>query len=163
MENKKSLIAALTVLGLLILTAALVLIDRQTAEPDPAVPATMNVGVYFIRFFESGEEFVRVERSVPYAADAGQAALAELLSGTRPVEEAAGLSSAINEGVELLSLNIENGTAYADFSAELGAGVAGSARVMAIRGQIEQTLLELPAVSAVSISIDGASEEILQP
>ena len=63
----------------------------------------------------------------------------------------------------LQDLVIEDGVATADFNARLDEGVAGSAMVMAIRGQIEQTLLQFPTVDEVVISVDGETEEVLQP
>jgi spore germination protein GerM len=72
--------------------------------------------------------------------------------------------SSINPGVILQQLTInEEGVAHADFSPELDRQVGGSCRVQAIRAQIENTLLEFPTVNDVVISINGRTEDILQP
>lgn len=65
--------------------------------------------------------------------------------------------------VKLLKLTIENGVATANFSPELQAYGGGSARVQAIRQQIERTLKQFPSVQQVVIQIDGQSEGVLQP
>jgi spore germination protein GerM len=57
---------------------------------------------------------------------------------------------------------IEDGVAYADFSSELEVS-GGSAMVMMIREQIEKTLLQFETIDSVVISIEGDSEEVLQP
>lgn len=50
--------------------------------------------------------------------------------------------SSIPEGVEIEEFALRAGTAYVSFSAEIERGVAGSARVQAIREQIRRTLLQ---------------------
>lgn len=64
---------------------------------------------------------------------------------------------------QLQSLEIEDGVAQVDFSQDLDEGVAGSARVMALREQIKKTLLQFETVDEVVISVDGQTEGILQP
>ncbi|MDD3123440.1 MAG: GerMN domain-containing protein, partial [Candidatus Izemoplasmatales bacterium] len=58
---------------------------------------------------------------------------------------------------------LEGEVATVDFNEKLQEGVAGSATVMAIRNQIERTLLQFDYITEVVISINGDSEEILQP
>lgn len=91
-----------------------------------------------------------------------RAALTELLDGTTPAEEDRGYFTSLPEDVEVRSLRIENGIAHADFDATLNQA-AGSCRVLAIRAQIERTLLRLPTVTDVVISVEGNVEEALQP
>ena len=50
-----------------------------------------------------------------------------------------------------------------DFDSNLEKNVGGSCRVAAIRNQITQTLLQFKTVQSVIISIDGRTEDILQP
>ena len=90
-------------------------------------------------------------------------ALWELLRGVTAAEASLGFMTGLNPGVELLSLKIEDGVAQADFNEALIKGVAGSCRVMAIRSQIESTLKQFPSVKSVIISVNGRSEDILQP
>lgn len=103
-----------------------------------------------------------VARAVePERADAA-AALAELLEGPTRAERGRGYLTSIPEGAGLRSLRVESGTAYADFDRGLDRA-AGSCRVLAIRAQIERTLLRLPGIDDVVISVEGDVEEALQP
>ncbi|MGM0482593.1 MAG: GerMN domain-containing protein, partial [Patescibacteria group bacterium] len=90
-------------------------------------------------------------------------ALEELLAGPTEEEEDQGYSTAINEGVEILDFSIQEGTAQVDFSSELNEDVAGSATVLAIRGQIENTLRQFDPVDNVVIMVEGEEEGVLQP
>jgi spore germination protein GerM len=60
-------------------------------------------------------------------------------------------------------LTIEDGVAKVDFNEQLEYEVSGSCRVSAIRAQITETLKQFPTVKEVIISIDGRTEDILQP
>ncbi|MFH1284864.1 MAG: GerMN domain-containing protein [Candidatus Peregrinibacteria bacterium] len=104
-----------------------------------------------------------VVRTVPHTSAVAQAALEELLNGPTSAEMADGYSTTINDNVTLNSISIENGVASADFDSQLGYQVGGSCRVAAIRSQIDHTLLQFPTVDNIVVSIDGNSEDILQP
>ena len=136
-----------------------------TSTPTEAKPApqTRRLLVYFPRLTQSDVEFVPVSRDVPATPAVGRAALGELLKGPTAEEKARGLSMPIPEGVRLLSLRIVDGTAYADFDRRLEEGVGGSLRVMTIRRSIELTLKQFSTVQRVVISIEGRTEDILQP
>jgi spore germination protein GerM len=67
------------------------------------------------------------------------------------------------EGVKVQSLSIEGGVARVDLSEELEEGVGGSCMVASITAQITETLKQFPTVDSVIISIDGRTEDILQP
>lgn len=101
---------------------------------------------------------MRTGEAVPWP----EAALRSLLSGPGGEEAEAGFLTEIPENVALRSLDIRNGVARADFSSEMNA-VAGSCRVIAIRAQIERTLLQFPEIREVVISVEGNVEEALQP
>lgn len=105
-----------------------------------------------------------VQRTVDRTQAVARAALTELLEGPTQEEiEQGRYVTNIPEGVEIQSLEIRDGTAYADFSQALQENVGGSCRVTAIRAQIEETLLQFESVDDVVISIDGETETILQP
>lgn len=105
-----------------------------------------------------------VTRSVAKTDAPAKAALEELLKGATEAEKAEKYSTALNEGVMLKSVTIENGVAKADFDEQLGFQVGGSCRVTAIRAQIEETLKQFSTVSEVQISINGVGDDmILQP
>lgn len=105
-----------------------------------------------------------VERIIAKTETPARATLELLLAGNLTNEEkAAGFSTSINPGVKIQSLTIENGVAKVDFNEQLQYQVGGSCRVSAIRAQITETLKQFPTVSSVVISIDGRTEDILQP
>ena len=104
-----------------------------------------------------------VEREVPKTLAVAKAALEELLKGPTDDEKSQGFFTSINTGVKIQSLKVENGTAKVDFDEQLEFQVGGSCRVSAIRAQITQTLKQFPTVKDVIISIDGRTEDILQP
>jgi hypothetical protein len=121
----------------------------------------LELDVYFYKIEDGMEELGVVTRRVPVTQNVGTVALESLLEGPTAEELADGYQTAIGEGVRLLSLRIEDYVAYADFSSELDA--SGSATVMMIREQIEKTLLQFDTVEDVVISIEGETEEVLQP
>ena len=86
-----------------------------------------------------------------------------LLTGVTKEEEKEGYFSSLNPLTRINKIIIEDGTAYADFSRELNEGAAGSCKVSAIRSQIENTLKQFPEINDVVISVNGDSENILQP
>lgn len=104
-----------------------------------------------------------VEREVAKTEVVARAALTELLKGATEEEEGNEFYSNINSGVKIEGLTIENGTARVDFDEQLESGVAGSCRVTAIRSQITETLKQFSTVNDVIISINGRTEDILQP
>jgi hypothetical protein len=104
-----------------------------------------------------------VERRIPKTQGAARAAVEELLAGVKKLEADQGYFSSINEGAKLQKIIIRDGIAYADFDEALQRGVGGSCRVTAIAAQITETLKQFPAVKGVKISIDGRTEDILQP
>ena len=92
-----------------------------------------------------------------------RAALEQLLRGPTEAEKAQGFFTSINSGVKIQSLTIQAGTAYVDFDDQIEFQVGGSCRVSAIRAEITQTLKQFPTVSEVIISVNGRTEDILQP
>ncbi|MDD4761898.1 MAG: Gmad2 immunoglobulin-like domain-containing protein [Candidatus Pacebacteria bacterium] len=77
-------------------------------------------------------------------------------------EKTAGYFSSLPEDAKLISLNIKDGAAYADFNSSFNS-VGGSCRVSAIRSQIENTLKQFSSVKKVVISANGDVESALQP
>jgi len=92
------------------------------------------------------------------------AAIESLLEGPTEEEVEEGYATSIPLSVSLLSLTIdEDGVATVDFSEELDNGVAGSCLVSAIRSQITTTLEQFSEIKEIVISVNGESEESLQP
>lgn len=128
---------------------------------------TMDVKVYFNNS-KLGQDYScnmvsMILREIPKTEGVARAALEELLKGPTDQEKASGYFTSINQGVKIQSITIENGVAKADFDEQLEYQVGGSCKVSAIRAEITQTLRQFPAVKSVVISIDGRTEDILQP
>lgn len=104
-----------------------------------------------------------VNRQIEATQSVAKAALTELLAGTTEEEKNDGFFTSINQGVAIQKLTIENGVAKVDFDEKLEEQVGGSCRVSAIRAQITETLKQFSTVDNVIISINGRTEDILQP
>ena len=104
-----------------------------------------------------------VSREIPKTQTLARAALEELLKGPTENEKLLGFSTSINSGVKIQKLTIVNGVAKVDFDEQLEFQVGGSCRVAAIGAQITQTLKQFSAVQSVVVSINGRTEDILQP
>lgn len=102
-------------------------------------------------------------RTIDETLGVGKAALEELFKGPTEQEKKDGYFTNIPTGVKIQKLTIENGVAKVDLSNELQQGVGGSCRVDSIRAQITQTLKQFSTVQSVIISINGKTEDILQP
>ena len=104
-----------------------------------------------------------VERAIDALADPARSALDELLKGLKDPEKQGGYFTGINAGVTINSLTIVGGIAKADFNGKLQEQIGGSCLVAMIRSQITETLKQFSTVKEVVISIDGKSQDILQP
>ena len=109
------------------------------------------------------EKVIPAIRSIAKVEKIGTAALQELSKGPTDGEKALGFSTSIPTDTKLQSFTIEGTTGRPDFTAELDKGIAGSCRVLAIRAQIEKTILQFSTIESVRISIEGRTEDILQP
>ena len=104
-----------------------------------------------------------MDREILKTPAVGLAALRELIAGPTSAEKRMGYGTVINPGVVVQKLTIESGVASVDFNEELERQVGGSCRVSAIRAQIEETLKQFSTVKEVIISINGRTQDILQP
>jgi len=108
-----------------------------------------------------------VERKITKTQTVARVALEELLKGATQSEKDQGYFTSINSGVVIQSLTIDpptgGGIARVDFDEQLEYQVGGSCRVAAIHAQIVETLLQFPTVQEVIVSINGRTEDILQP
>lgn len=151
-------------------------LDKQQVAPTPKVEDYAIIQVFFSSKTDDPDTLYcdktyPVERAVSRLTDnerSGLAeyaylALSELLKGPVGYEKDNGYFTSINEGAKVREIILENNIATVDFNEELSRGVAGSCRVQAVRSQIEQTLKQFPEIKEVVISINGNSEEILQP
>ena len=104
-----------------------------------------------------------IEREIPKTEAVARAAIEELLKGLTQEEKSEGYFTSINKDAGIQKLSIINGVAKIDFNENLEYQVGGSCRVSAIRAQITRTLKQFPTVEDVVISINGRTEDILQP
>lgn len=112
----------------------------------------------------SCDKVFSTERNIQKVEAVGAAALSQLLKGPTVEDVSQGFYTNINTGVKLNSLEIdENGVAHADFDQQLEHQVGGSCKTAAIRAQITETLKQFSTVKDVVISINGRTEDILQP
>ena len=138
--------------------------DREFRMPITILAETAGTTIK-VYFNNQGEcsDVSEVKRDIPFTEGIARAALEQLLMGPTEQEKSQGFYTNINPGVKVQSLTIdENGLARADFSQELES-TGGSCRVSAISAQIVQTLKQFPTIKNVIISINGRTEDILQP
>jgi putative hemolysin len=131
------------------------------------LPETTSVNVYFSNNRLDPEvtctKVFPVKRIIAKTPAIGQAALEALLAGPSKKETDIFYQTNINIGTKLNSLTIVDGTATADFDETLQSQVGGSCRVGAIGAQIRETLRQFPTVKNVIISVNGRTEDVLQP
>ena len=135
--------------------------SRAAAESKTSNDEMITANIYFGTVVDGQEQIAAVQRELSASMDKHKTALYTLLEGPAEKEVEEGYITAISTGTTLHSFYVENGVAYADFSNELDA--SGSATVMMIRSQIEKTLLQFEDIIEVVISIEGETEEILEP
>ena len=109
------------------------------------------------------EKAVPAIRSIAKVEKIGTAALQELLKGPTDEEKALGFLTILPSDAKLQTFTIEGTEGRPDFTAELDKSIAGSCRVLAIRAQIEKTVLQFSTIKTVRISVEGRTEDILQP
>jgi spore germination protein GerM len=138
--------------------------SETTTEPtSDEGEAVINLSLFYPRATETGFELVEVERQIPDTPLVGTEALVLLIDGPTVEEENEhDISNPIPEGTELLSLEIEDGVATADFSEELLDFGGGSLNVQTITAMIEETLKQFPTVDEVVILVEG-QPDALQP
>lgn len=174
--------------GLVHLSSVEVRLAQGSASSPTETSQTYTVQVYFSHtsLSESTTCVRPVTRTVNGNNGVERLALEALLEGPTSEEEALGFLTSIpdleevasfkqraieggqpapylGERVQLQGLQIEGGTAYVDFSAEMKAYGGGSLRVTCIRQEITKTLEQFPDIERVVISIDGQSEGVLEP
>jgi len=105
-----------------------------------------------------------VARRIAVSEDVLEASLRELLKGPALQEQQQHFFTSLPAGVEVRSIEDDDGQVRVTFNRALLDGVAGSCRVQAIRSQIERTLKQFPFVTEVTIAVEGMpDEEVLQP
>jgi len=132
------------------------------------VANALNIQVFFANTkrdpqMTNCQKVYPVYRRIAYTKETARAAIEELLKGPTGDEINQGYFTSINPGTQLKSIILKNGKVTVDFDQTLQAGVGGSCKVANIRSQIAETLKQFGTVNSVVISIDGKTEDILQP
>jgi len=122
---------------------------------------TMDVQVHFGR--RGTVQCEETRRVVTRSRTPVRAAIEHLLAGPTRAEQAQGYFSSIPAGVSIQRFVQRGSRVEVDLSEELEAGAGGSCHALAVRSQIENTVLQFSNVDSVVISIDGRGEGILQP
>jgi spore germination protein GerM len=135
---------------------------NTNAEETVTVKVFFGNSIFDPEVLDCAKNFA-VERTIPKTVAVGRAALEQLLAGPTEAEKTEGYFTSINPGVKIQSLVVANGVANVDFDEQLEFQVGGSCRVAAIASQIRETLKQFPTVEDVVISINGRTEDILQP
>ena len=117
-------------------------------DSDPA-PAQSRVAVYFVR-----DEKLGVGGRQAQGGAVARAAVEALLDGPSESERAAGLTTEIPPGTELLDLAVSDGTATVDLSGGFDDG-GGSASMQARVAQVVATLTQFPSIERVAFRLDG--------
>ena len=117
---------------------------------SPTAADTTAVRPYFMR----GEKLGVAERQVPRTRAVAAAALTALCGGPTAAEQAAGLTSAVPAGTELLGVSIRDGVATVDLSGDFASG-GGSLSMMARVAQVVYTVTQFPGVKSVDLRMDG--------
>lgn len=150
-----------------IIILCLISIAVLPAFVHPGAAGTIKVKAYFNNDRLDPEhtcvKVFPVIREIGKTRAVARGALQELLKGPTLTERKAGYYTQINSGVKNQRLAVKNGVAKADFNRALEYRVAGSCRTSAIIAQITMTLKQFSTVKKVVISIDGRTEDILQP
>ena len=159
--NKQNLLVILMIVSVMVLIGVIWYFMIAGQEK------TTTVRVFFGNNLEDPqalncEKVYSVERQVLKNKTISQT-VEELLKGPTLEEQERGYLTNINSGVNMNNLVIENNIAKVDFDEQLEYQVGGSCRVMAISSQIIGTLVQFPEIADVIISINGRTEDILQP
>lgn len=115
-----------------------------------------EINVYFLKSADGSTvcpEAVPLRRMIPNAEIPGPAALNVLIQGLNLTETESGYSTAINKETLLQKFEMKDATAYVDFSNKLDKNL-NSCEKKSMLSQIEKTLLELPNIYKVVISVD---------
>ena len=130
---------------------------EQEASPDDAEEAVATVELWYSIETDAptGPGLFVVHRDLPSTQAIGAATLRAWIEGPSPEEEAAGIMGGVPEGTELLGLEIENGTAIVDLSAEFertGMGTFGEGMLL---DQLAWTITQFPTVDRALLRIEG--------
>lgn len=124
--------------------------------PSPTAAPLRQVRVFFVR----DDRLEAAVRTTESGADAPDFVLRALLAGPTPDETAAGLTTAIPPGAELLEVEVDTGLATVNLSKEFEA--SAEERLIVLRlAQVVYTVTELLRVDLVRFEIDGEPVSVI--
>lgn len=130
---------------------------EPTATPSPETEREMTYEVWFA--YGPGPSLFVTHRTEPFTPRVGAAAVTALLDGPTADERRADVASAVPDGVDLLGLTIEEGTAFIDLSDEFESG-GGSTSVLLRLAQLTYTLTQFASVDDVVLLLEGERVEV---
>ncbi|MDF1497218.1 MAG: Gmad2 immunoglobulin-like domain-containing protein [Patescibacteria group bacterium] len=140
----------------------------HVAEADVSFPNETQITKVFFGNTDKATEGEECETVYPVErmtvkGDALQIAIHELLKGPNLLEANSGYYTSIPESVPHPEILYKDEGTRLDFTQALQNQVGGSCRVLHIRKQIQETFKEASSDESVTISIDGRTDDILQP
>ena len=128
---------------------------------------TQKVVVFFTKTKPAQIITVGVDRDIMASSNPEirlQRTISKLLLGPNNKEKNQGLYSAINPGVRLNSVNLTDQIVTLDFNEALDFQVGGSAKVLAIREQLEKTAFQFDFINQLVLTVNnGEREAVLEP
>ncbi len=139
--------------------------SQEESEPseEPRIDKKMRKSqLYFVSVADDGSISLRhIVRPVYYESSPLTQTLNALMEGLTSSELNAGLLNLIPDKTELLSVRVEEGIAYIDFSEELKFNPFGTEGLLASLRQIVYTATEFNTVGKVQFLIEGRKHSYL--
>lgn len=139
---------------------------RETATVTPSPPPvsaeeTTAVELWYGISTDTpiGEGLFVTYRDIPTTTAIGEATLRAWIEGPTTEEESAGIHTSVPEGTELLGLDIEDGTAVVDLSAEFEQTQMGAIYEGMLLEQLAWTITQFPTVDRALLTIEGEQKE----
>ncbi len=130
--------------------------DPGHNDPGSVEPQMMDVAVYYAKATDTEYYLVREVHQVAQTDQVARAALNELIQ-VDPVTD--GAARLLPADTKILGINIEQGLATVDFSADvLQANVGSSGEALGI-ASIVNTLTEFPTIKRVSFTVEGQVDD----
>lgn len=137
-------------------------VARSASPAAAAAPSGRKIKATLFYVDEDGTKLTGVEREVAFAENTAEQAKAIIEAQIAPAEQP--LMSAVPEGTRLRALFVTNaGEAYVDLSSEVVSAHAGGStnEMLTIYTLVDALTVNLPAVSAVQLLVDGREIETL--
>jgi Sporulation and spore germination len=136
--------------------------ESSPAVETPAVPATAKIKARLFYVSEDGMQLMAVEREVPFGD--GTLAQAQRIVEAQLEPPAAPYMSTIPAGTRLRAIYIDSeGEAFVDLSAEASSAHSGGTldEILTVYSIVNAVTMNLPAVKAVQILVDGREVDTL--